>query len=331
MDRTPRHTGVALAAGAYLIWGLTPIFYKHLHVDLMRVLAHRALWSGVIGALVLATLRRRALAEWWIGGDRTRALCRLALTAAILVSNWYVYIHAVVSGQVSQSSLGYFMSPLLTAALGMVFAAERPNRSQRIALFVAAAAVLQLALRAGTVPWIAIYLAASFASYGMLRKSLPLDPLVASCFESLLMVPFALGYLLLARPEALLEASPEGALLLASGAVTALPLMLFAAGAKRLRYLALGLLQYLTPSLQLLLAVLAYHEPVSPPLALTFALIWIALLVVLTAPAAATIATRYARRRERSTPDGDPAASRCVHRSLPDGARLPRPADSAAS
>ncbi len=291
MDKTSRHAGVALAAGAYLIWGLTPVFYKALHVDLLRVLAHRALWSGVMGLGVLLLVRRRAVAHWWRQADRGAALWRLALTAALLAGNWYVYIHAVVSGQVSQASLGYFLSPLLTVALGVIVAGERPSRRQQIGLLVAAAGVLQLALRANAAPWIALFLAASFASYGLLRKTLPLDPLVASCIESLLMIPLALAYLCV-RPEPLVEASPDGALLILSGAVTAVPLMLFAAGAQRLSFLTLGLLQYLTPSLQLALAALLYGEAVGRPLQLTFGLIWLAILIALSAP----------RPRVRATP-----------------------------
>jgi chloramphenicol-sensitive protein RarD len=261
------------------MWGLFPVFFKLLrHVDPLLVLAHRGLWAGVLAIIIILAFRRDAWREWYASDNRGATLATLALSATVLASNWGVYIYAVSSGQVLQGSLGYFVSPLMTVALGVLFAGERPGRMQWAAVALAAFGVLQLALRGAAVPWLALYLAASFASYIMLRKRLALDPLLASSLEALMMVPVALGYLLFVRPEPLVSASAESALLCASGAVTAVPLMLFAAGAKRLPYVTLGLLQYATPTLQLLLAVFAYHEPVGRAQLLAFVLIWSALI-----------------------------------------------------
>jgi chloramphenicol-sensitive protein RarD len=280
MDRKSMRAGVALAGSAYAIWGLFPAFFKLLRgEDPLRVLAHRGLWAGALAALLVLALRRAELRAFWASPDRRRALATLGLTAALLASNWGVYIYTVKSGQVMQASLGYFICPLVTAALGVAFAGERPGRTQWLALGLAAFGVLQLALRAPSVPWLALYLAVSFASYGMLRKRLSLDPLLASSLEALLMLPLSLGYLLLGRAEPVVELDATGALLAASGVVTAVPLMLFAAGAKRLPYATLGLLQYVTPTLNLLLAVFAYGEVLGRAELVAFGLIWAALLV----------------------------------------------------
>jgi chloramphenicol-sensitive protein RarD len=278
MDRTSLRTGIAAAGCAYLMWGLSPVFFKLLrHVDPLRVLAHRGLWAGVLALAIVVAFRRAAWRAWWASPARTSSLATLALSAALLASNWGVYIHAVASGQVMQSSLGYFVSPLVTVALGVALAGERPSRWQWATIALSLAAVLQLVLQSGSVPWLGLYLAASFAVYGMLRKRLELDALLASSLEALLMVPMSLGYLVLVRSEPLFLPDSQGLLLCASGVVTAVPLMLFASGAKRLSYVTLGLLQYATPSLQLVLALFAYHEPLGRAQLVAFVLIWVAL------------------------------------------------------
>ena len=270
---------MALAGAAYVMWGLFPAFFKLLqHVDPMRVLAHRASWAGVLAIFIIVAFRRGAFRAWWSQPERNAQLRVLLLTAALLGSNWGVYIHAVTSNQLVEASLGYFICPLVTVGLGVVFARERPDRVQRVAIALAALGVLQLALRGSTVPWIALYLASSFAVYGMLRKRLVLDPLLASSLEASSMAPVALGYLLMTRPEPLVTFDATGTLLCASGVITAVPLMLYAAGAKRLPYLTLGLLQYVTPTLQLLLAVVVYREPLTRPQLVAFVFIWSALL-----------------------------------------------------
>jgi len=270
---------MALAGAAYVMWGLFPAFFKLLqHVDPVRVLAHRALWAGVLALCIIVAFRRAAWRAWWAQRDRNAQLRVLLLTAALLASNWGVYIHAVTTNQLLEASLGYFICPLVTVGLGVVFARERPNRVQWAAIALAALGVLQLALRGATVPWLALYLAGSFAAYGMLRKRLALDPLLASSLEGSSMAPVALGYLVMARPEPLVDVDATGALLCASGVITAVPLMLYAAGAKRLPYLTLGLLQYVTPTLQFLLAVVVYREPLTRPQLFAFVFIWSALL-----------------------------------------------------
>ena len=272
-------TGMGLAGAAYVMWGLFPAFFKLLrHVDPLRVLAHRAWWAGVLALFIIGAFRRAAWRAWWSQPDRNAQLRVLLLTAALLGSNWGVYIHAVTSNQLVEASLGYFICPLVTVGLGVAFAGERPNRAQWAGITLAALGVLQLAVRGATVPWLALYLAASFAAYGMLRKRLALDPLLASSLEASWMAPVALGYLLIMRPEPLVEMNGTGALLCTSGVITAVPLMLYAAGAKRLPYLTLGLLQYMTPILQLVLAVVVYREPLTRPQLFAFVLIWSALL-----------------------------------------------------
>jgi chloramphenicol-sensitive protein RarD len=274
--------GVAAAVAAFAVWGLLPLYYRPLHaVSALQVIAQRIVWSCivVIGFIAL----RRQLGEVRAALVARPILLRLLLSATLVSLNWLVYVWAVLNGHVVEASLGYFINPLVNVLLGIVFLAERLNRAQWTAVLLASAGVAYLTFVTGHPPWISLTLAFSFAGYGFVRKVIAVEALPGLAVETLLLLPLAGAYLLWC------EASGSGAfghaglatdaLLVASGPVTAIPLFLFAYGARRIPYSALGLLQYIAPSLQLACAVLVLHEPFKRTHAAGFALIWAALIV----------------------------------------------------
>jgi chloramphenicol-sensitive protein RarD len=280
MRSAPR--GFAAASAAFLIWGLFPLYLHPLSgVPALQVIAHRISWSCVflIGCLALRGELGRLSAVF----GRPRLLAGLALTALLISVNWLIYVWAVGHGHIVDASLGYYLNPLVNVVLGVVVLRERLNGAQWSAVLLAAAAVGYLALLAGHPVWIAGVLAVSFSLYGLVRKILSVDALPGLTIETLLLLPLAAGYLLWCQASgsgALRAATPAvDALLLCSGVVTAIPLFLFAYGARRLRYSTLGVLQYLAPSGQLLCGVLVYEEHFGGARGAGFALLWVALLI----------------------------------------------------
>ena len=276
------NSGVLYAALAYTCWGLFPAFFKQLgNVNAFEVVMHRMVWSLVFLMFVLAVLKR-----WgWLRvvARQPRVLAAFALSALLLSANWSVYVWAVQNAQVVDASLGYFILPLVNVAFGFAFLHERPRPMQWFAVAVAAGGVVWLTLQAGRLPWVALVLAATFGVYGLLRKVATLGALEGLTLETLLLAPFAVGLLAWWAwhgQGALVQgnASTLGWLLLA-GPLTAIPLLLFAAGARRIPMATLGILQYISPSLQMLLGVWLYGEPFDPARALGFYLIWLALVV----------------------------------------------------
>ena len=273
--------GATYAAFAYLLWGLFPIYFKWVgHVAPLEVLAHRMLWSLVFVALLLAWLRRGA---WLQHLTDVRLLLRFFVSAATVSINWGIYIWAVPAGHIVDASLGYFINPLVNVLIGTLFMAERMRPWQWLAVALAALGVAWLTWQAGTLPWIGLVLAFSFAAYGWLRKTAPLGAVEGLAVETALLTPLAVGYLLwlAAAGQSAFVSGSWGTelLLLAAGPVTALPLLLFAAGARRIPFSMLGMLQYIAPTLQLLIGVWLYHEPFPATKAVGYALIWIALAV----------------------------------------------------
>lgn len=276
----PARQGLLYGLLAYGWWGLIPLYFKAVdHVPPLEVLAHRIVWSCAILAVVI-TLGRR-----WGGFFRAlanrRALATLAVTTVLIATNWFTYIYAIGSGNVLQASLGYFITPLANVLLGIVFLHERIRRLQAAAVAIAVAGVLALALLGGEFPWIALTLAVSFSFYGLLRKTVEVDGLVGLFVETLLLLlPAAGGLALLAFTGGgvfRLDAPGTDALLMLGGAVTAVPLLSFAAAARRLRMATLGFLQYLAPTLQFLLAVAVFGEPFSRWQIASFGCIWTAI------------------------------------------------------
>ncbi|MFS8934363.1 EamA family transporter RarD [Cupriavidus taiwanensis] len=272
--------GILYALLAYLIWGLLPLYIKSLPgIAPMEILLHRMVWSLVFLGLILACRRQWA----WLGQvvrDR-RLLLSFAASAALLCANWFLYIWAVSANRVVDASLGYFINPLFSVLLGVVFLHERLRRVQWLAIAVAAAGVAWLTVAAGQLPWIALGLAASFGGYGLLRKTGALGALEGLSLETLLLFPLAaaaLGWLFATGQDSFTHAAPGTQwLLLLAGPVTAVPLLFFAAGARRIPLSLLGLLQYTGPTLQLLLGVWLWHEPFPAQKQVGYALIWLSL------------------------------------------------------
>jgi chloramphenicol-sensitive protein RarD len=274
--------GILYGALAYTAWGLFPIFFKQLHsVNAVEVVMHRIVWSLVFLLGVLLVKRHWA----WLGPLRhsPKVLGAFALSAMLLSVNWMVYVWSVQNDHVLDASLGYFILPLVNVALGYVVLQERPRPGQWLAVFVAACGVLWLALQAGRMPWVALVLALTFGFYGLLRKVASLGALEGLTLETLLLAPFAaalLGWWAAHGEGAMLQgnATTAGWLLLA-GPLTAIPLLLFAAGARRVTLATMGILQYISPTLQLLIGVWLYGEPFATVRAIGFGLIWTALLI----------------------------------------------------
>lgn len=272
--------GLFAAVGAYFIWGLFPLYWKLLApVPALQIMAHRIVWCALFVALWLTVREGWA----WARTLSPRLLTMLAGSSALIAVNWWLYIWAVNSGHIVETSLGYFINPLVSVLLGVVVLRERLNPRQWLAVAVAAVGVLWLTTQAGRLPWIALSLAASFAGYGLIRKLAVVPAVQGLMVESgLLLVP---ALVLLAGLSAQGQSAfgqldrTTDTLLIVSGLVTALPLVLFAYGARRIPLSMVGILQYLAPTLQLACGVLVFHEPFSQVQAIGFGCIWSALLI----------------------------------------------------
>ena len=274
--------GLLYGLGAYLLWGVLPLYFKALtHVAPTEIVAHRILWSLILlGAL--ATLGRRWPAIR-AAVTTPKVLMVLVATSVLIGINWLVYIYAVVSGHVLEGSLGYYLNPLVNVLLGVVLLKEKLSRPQMFAVGLAAAGVAVLAAGAGSGLWISLTLAGSFALYGFLRKVAPVDSLEGLSVETAILAPLALGWVLWLQQGGTAGFGRFGpgtdALLVLGGAITAVPLLMFTAAARRLPYSTLGFLQYIAPSLQFLLAVLAFGEPLTTAHIVCFGAIWTALAI----------------------------------------------------
>ncbi|MEO7151177.1 MAG: EamA family transporter RarD [Burkholderiaceae bacterium] len=274
------HTGILSAAAAYVLWGLFPLYFRQLAmVPPAEVLVHRILWSVLFVALLLGVRR-----QWrWLGAvaRQPRVLLAFAASALLLSVNWLTYIWAVNNGHVVDASLGYFITPLINVLLGTTVLHERPRPGQWAALAIAGAGVVWLTWQLGTLPWIALVLATSFGIYGLLRKIAVLGPLEGLALETLWLAPPALvAALWWWGPGSASLPPPDlgtGLWLIGIGPITAVPLLLFATGARRISLTTLGLLQYLGPTIQFALGVWYFREPFDPARGVGFGLIWTAL------------------------------------------------------
>ncbi len=297
--------GVLLGATAFGLWGLFPLYWPLLEpAAASEILAHRVAWSLVVsGALLAATRRFATLRSIW-GHSRVR----LAMTGAAVVIgvNWFTYIWGVNNGHVVETSLGYYINPLVTVLLGVVVLGERLRRWQWIALGIAFAAVLVLSVGLGRPPWISLVLAFSFGTYGLLKKQAAVGPIEGLTWEGLVLAPMALGYGVWLSVVGQASAWSHGAghvgLLMTTGVVTALPLLCFAGAANRIPLTTLGLLQYIAPTLQFLLGVLVFEESMTPTRWIGFSLVWLALMVF-------TVESVAASRRTSDVDAGAPSTA----------------------
>jgi chloramphenicol-sensitive protein RarD len=300
--------GLLSGIAAYFLWGVLPLYFKAIaHVASTEIVAHRVIWSLLLlGALATIWGKwggiRRGLAS-------ARVMLALAATALLIGTNWLIYIWAVVSGHVLEGSLGYFLNPLVNVLMGVVVLKERLSRGQAAAVALAGAGVAVLALGAGEGLWISLTLAASFATYGLLRKVTPVDSLEGLSIETAFLAPLGLAWIIWLTAQG--QGSfgridlPTDVMLVLGGAVTAVPLLLFTAAAKRLPFSTLGFLQYIAPSLQFLLAIFVFGERMTGAHIICFAAIWTALLIF----AWEGLRLGRAASRERSEADARAAAA----------------------
>jgi chloramphenicol-sensitive protein RarD len=274
--------GLAAGSAAFTIWGLFPVYLHALSaVPSLQIIAHRVAWSCLflLGWMLLRGESGRLTTTL----GKPRLLAGLGASALLISVNWLVYVWSVTHQHIVESSLGYYINPLVNVLLGVLVLRERPNALQWSAIALAALAVLYLALEAGRPPWIALALAMTFSLYGFVRKVISVDALPGLATETLLLLLPALGYLAWCEATGVAafgHAGPAISWLLAgSGVITAVPLFLFAYGARLLPYSTVGILQYIGPSLQLACGVLFYHESFAPARAAGFALLWAALVI----------------------------------------------------
>jgi chloramphenicol-sensitive protein RarD len=279
---TELRRGYLYGLAAYVCWGFFPLYFKLLRpAGALEILAHRVVWSAVFVALLLSALRgwRR------IAGlrHRPRTVAGIALAAVLIAVNWGVYIYGVNSAHVVETSLGYFITPLIAVAFGLALFGERLRWAQWFALGLGALAVVVLTVDYGRLPWIALTLAVSFSTYGMVKKRLGLPPTDGLFVESGLLAVPGLAYLgwLQASGHSTFGHGSAGhtVLLLVSGAITAVPLLLFASAANRIPMTGLGILQYVAPIIQLFCGVVIFHEPMPAARLAGFGLVWLALIV----------------------------------------------------
>ncbi|ANH37216.1 putative DMT superfamily transporter inner membrane protein [Nocardioides dokdonensis FR1436] len=272
--------GVLLGTAAYLMWGAFPLYFPLLEpAGALEMLGHRVVWSALTMTIVVVALHQVTALRALLA-DRRRTTLLVAAAATITV-NWGVYIYGVTHGRVVETALGYYINPLVTVLLGVLVLGERMRRLQWIALGIAATAVVVLTIGYGRLPWVAIVLALSFGSYGLLKKTANAGAVPSLTLETLFMAPVALGYLALLGSSGNADFGAHGLshalLLTTTGVVTAVPLLCFGAAATRIPLTTIGLLQYLTPTLQFLLGVLYFREDMPAARWAGFVLVWIAL------------------------------------------------------
>ncbi len=275
-------TAFFLVLGVYLFWGLLPIFFKAVaHVSPVEVVLHRSVWSLPVAGLAIVLLRRTADLKVALRTPRTLAMA--VLTSMIIAFNWGLYVWAVASDRLVEAALGYYINPLVNVAAGGLLLGERLTRAQYFAVGLAVVAVLFLTVSEGVLPWLSLLLALSFSAYGFLRKTLPIGPTQGFFLEVLILSGPALAAMVWWEMSGRGHFSPAdpvtAGLLLASGPLTAIPLLMFGAGARVLRFTTIGLMQYITPTMIFVLAVTVFDEPFDRVRALTFALIWTALAI----------------------------------------------------
>ena len=284
MRSTQRDTylsGLFYALACYGAWGIFPLYWKMLgHVPAEQILAHRIAWSMLFLAGMLLVIRNRHFLTY-LRNPKTLGL--LLLTAILIGGNWFVYIYAVNHEHIVEASLGYYINPLVNVLLGVIFLHERLRKMQMLAVLLALAGVSWLTFHLGKIPWISLFLAFSFAFYGLLRKKANLESLPGLFIETLLLSPVALIYLwIMERQGAGMifhYSRLTDLLLILGGPVTAIPLFWFGKAATRIPLSTIGFIQYLSPTLQLLIGLFVFHESFSPAYVISFCLVWAALLL----------------------------------------------------
>jgi len=274
--------GIWNGLGAYILWGFFPIYWKLLHeVPALEVIGHRISWSFIL--LIAVILLTRQWQEFRSAALAPKVIGIYAIAGVLLSVNWLIYVWGVNSGFIVETSLGYFINPLVSVLLGVVFLRERLRATQWVAVGLAAAGVTYLTLTYGRPPWIALSLAVSFGVYGLVKKLAPLGSLYGLTLETALVFPMALIYLAFVESRGTGAFLHQGALtdifLISTGVVTSIPLLMFASAARQIPLTMIGLLQYIAPTLQFLIGVFLYHEPFDQSRLVGFSLVWLALIL----------------------------------------------------
>lgn len=295
-------TGALLAVGAFLIWGLSPIYFKSLDtIPALEILLHRMVWSFLF--LLPIVIVTKQWPEFTHVLSNKRKLLTLAVTTVLVSGNWFVFIWAVKNNRILEASLGYYINPLINVLLGMVLLKERLRRPQIVAVALSAIGVIYLTIRIGALPWISLVLAVSFSFYGLIRKVTPVNALIGLTVETFLLSVPAAAYLIFiginGQGSFLRIHAGMDMLLMCAALVTAIPLLLFTAGARKIRLSTVGILQYIAPSCNFILALWLYQENILGAQIFTFILIWTALFIY-----SVDSVHCYRRQRDLSTDHG---------------------------
>ncbi|MFT7261595.1 MAG: chloramphenicol-sensitive protein RarD [Glaciecola sp.] len=282
VQRQEQKKGVLLALSAFIMWGIAPVYFKQLiHIDALEILAQRIIWAVVF--LIVISLFSRQLYKTIEVLKQPKQLAILSISACLLGFNWGLFIWSVNNNHMLEASLGYYINPLINVLMGYLFLSERLRKRQGIAVVLALSGVLIQLISFGSVPYIALSLAVSFAIYGLLHKKTHIESIPGLLIEALILLPFAILYWIFMEPSAtsnmVTNDTTTNLLLLSAGIVTTLPLLCFTGAAKRLQYSTLGFIQYIGPSLMFILAVQFYGETLGLKEYITFGCIWLALLV----------------------------------------------------
>ncbi|MFD2044343.1 EamA family transporter RarD [Ornithinibacillus salinisoli] len=287
MENKTERVGIMYAAAAYIIWGFLPIYWKVVdHVPAGEILAHRIIWSFLFMIIIILFLKK-----WpaFIQECKTILLDRkkllgITMASVVISLNWLTYIWAVNSDHVIQASLGYYINPLVSILLAIIVLKEKLSKQQTFSVILAGIGVLYLTISYGVFPWVSLTLAVSFALYGLFKKTVDIPPMFGLAIETMIVTPLAIIYLLIIPVNAFSTSdvtSSTNLLLFGAGVATAVPLLLFSSGAKRIPLAMVGFLQYFAPTIMLLLGIFVYHETFSQAHLISFGFIWVALLIYL--------------------------------------------------
>lgn len=286
-EQNAEKVGILYAAGAYIIWGFLPIYWKFIdQIPAGEILAHRIIWSFIFMLIIVFSFRK------WSGFIQEcksilkdmKKLISITVASLFISLNWLTYIWAVNSDHVIQASLGYYINPLVSIILAIIVLKEKLTKSQTLSVILAGLGVFYLTVSYGVFPWVSLFLAFSFALYGLFKKVVDIPAMYGLTIETMIVTPIAIIYLLFLPKNTfslLTIASTENLLLLGAGIVTALPLLMFASGARRIPLAMVGILQYIAPTLMLLIGVFLYHEVFSVEHLIAFGMIWLALIIYL--------------------------------------------------
>ncbi|WP_319764672.1 EamA family transporter RarD [Maridesulfovibrio sp.] len=276
------YDGLIYAAGAFILWGLLPVYWKSLeNVPALELLCNRIIWSLVFVGILLFYKKRWKEVKTALADSKGKIL--LTISSLLIGTNWFIYIWAVNHGHVIDTSMGYYMTPLMNALLGFAFMKDKLTGTQTVAILLAACGVGYSIIDYGHVPYIALILAVSFSFYGLVRKIMTVQSLPGLFVETAVLAPFSAGYLIWLAFSGEISIPKinviENLLLIGAGAATSMPLIFFAQGARRLRLVTLGMMQYIAPTLALMLGIFVYKEPFNSTRLITFAFIWCGIAV----------------------------------------------------